>query len=291
MNRNFDNWISTFKESIANFEYYIDHDKIKKELKSYENELTQMNTLCGSKDIKKDWNNLLDEHPEVVRIVPLLVAIRNKKIYCTDEKGTVCYNFKNKVMTNAEYTYFMERIGLFKLLSEDLTNIKDYFIGLLSGLDSNARKNRGGHLMEDLIEDYIVAAGYEENKTYYKEMYLSDIESNFGLDLSKISSNGDTEKRFDYVIKTEECVYAIECNFYSAGGSKLNETARSYKMIAEEAKNIEGFKFVWFTDGKGWISARNNLKETFKVLDDIYCLKELEDFGINTLLNIKKVAA
>lgn len=287
MKRDFNDWIQNFRESIADFNYYVDYDKVMDELNDYTDELNLMNTLCGSDDIKKNWNVLLNKHPEVVKIIPLLVAIRKNKVYCTDKKGSISYNFKNKTMTNEEYTYFMEHIGLFKLLSK-ITNVKDYFAGVLVGLDSNARKNRGGHLMENLIEDYIIAAGYKENETYYKEMYLSDIESSFNLDLSKISSDGDTEKRFDYVIKTDNCVYGIECNFYSAGGSKLNETARSYKMIAEEAKDIEGFKFVWFTDGKGWDSAKNNLKETFKVLDDIYCLKELEKSGINELLNIKK---
>lgn len=289
MNRNFDNWILNFKESIANFEYYIDYDKIYKILNTYKNEIILMNTLCGSKNIEEDWNILFDNHPEIVKIIPLLVAISNNRIPCTNSNGLIIYNFKNGAITKEECAYFMKRMHIFEDLSSGMiSDVKSHLYGCLKGLDSNARKNRGGHLMENLIEDYIVAAGYEENKTYFKEMYLSDIESNFDLDLSKISSNGDTEKRFDYVIKTDDCVYGIECNFYSAGGSKLNETARSYKMIAEEAKNIEGFKFVWFTDGKGWISARNNLKETFKVLDDIYCLKELEDSGINTLLNIKK---
>ena len=72
-------------------------------------------------------------------------------------------------------------------------------------------------------------------------------------------------------------IYAIETNFYASQGSKLNETARSYKMISEEAKNIEGFTFVWFTDGIGWKSAKRNLEETFDVMDNIYNIKELED--------------
>lgn len=112
--------------------------------------------------------------------------------------------------------------------------------------------------------------------TYFKEMYKSDIENMFGLDLSKISNNEKTEKRFDFVFTKGKHVYACECNFNGGGGSKLNETARSYKTLALEAKDIPNFTFVWFTDGMGWNSAKHNLEETFNVLDTIYNLNELE---------------
>ena len=97
----------------------------------------------------------------------------------------------------------------------------------------------------------------------------------FGLDLSKISNNEKTEKRFDFVFTKGKHVYACECNVYG-GGSKLNETARSYKTLALEAKDIPNFTLVWFTDGTGWNSAKHNLEETFNVLDTIYNLNDLE---------------
>ena len=108
-------------------------------------------------------------------------------------------------------------------------------------------------------------------------MYLADVEKTWNLDLSSISNQGKAKKRFDFVVNKGGTVYAVETNFYSSGGSKLNETARSYKTIALEAKNIEGFAFVWFTDGQGWKSARNNLEETFDVLDNMYCITDLEN--------------
>ena len=87
-----------------------------------------------------------------------------------------------------------------------------------------------------------------------------------------------------FVIKTDKQIYVIETNFYSSGGSKLNETARSYKTLAQEVATIDGVTFIWFTDGCGWNSARNNLEETFDVLDTVYNIKDLED-GI--LQNLK----
>lgn len=153
----------------------------------------------------------------------------------------------------------------------------DYVTGVETGLDSNGRKNRGGHLMENLVEKYIQKAGFKLNITYFKEMYIHEITQKWGLDLSAISNQGKTEKRFDYVVRTENSIYGIETNFYTSGGSKLNETARSYKTLALEAKTIDGFTFVWLTDGKGWNSARHNLEETFDVLDHVYNIKDMEN--------------
>ena len=133
--------------------------------------------------------------------------------------------------------------------------------------------------MEDVVEKYLVSAGFIKDKTYFKEMNLNNIEKKWNIDLSKLSNNGKASKRFDFVVKTNNCIYAIETNFYSGfgGGSKLNETARSYEMLSQKAKDIDGFKFVWITDGTAWKSARHNLEETFDALDTIYNLNELEN--------------
>ena len=152
----------------------------------------------------------------------------------------------------------------------------DYATGVETGLDSNGRKNRGGHLMENLVERFIQQAGFVKGTTYFKEMYIHQISSQWGIDLSAISNQGKMEKRFDFVVKTPTMIYAVETNFYGSGGSKLNETARSYKTLAMEADTINGFTFVWFTDGKGWNSARNNLEETYDVMEHIYNIKDLE---------------
>ncbi|MBQ7373284.1 MAG: type II restriction endonuclease, partial [Clostridia bacterium] len=149
----------------------------------------------------------------------------------------------------------------------------------------NGRKNRGGHLMENLVEDYLQKAGLVKGVDYFKEMYISDIEKKWSIDLSNISNQGKAEKRFDFVVKKGATIYGIETNFYSSGGSKLNETARSYKTIALEAKEIQGFAFVWFTDGQGWQSARHNLEETFDVMDNIYCISDMENGVVDTLFS------
>ena len=131
--------------------------------------------------------------------------------------------------------------------------------------------------MEDLVESFIKKAGFVKNKTYFKEMYIHQITEKWGVDLSAISNQGKMEKRFDFVVKTSTMIYGIEINFYGSGGSKLNETARSYKTLATEADTIDKFVFVWFTDGKGWTNARHNLEETFDIMEHIYNIKDLEN--------------
>ena len=278
MKKDFNQWLSTFRESIANYKYYVDFDTVYSNYEEIKVELNILNSLIGSKNIENDFEALIQRYPEVLKCIPILLAKREMDIYCMDENGSYNYNFKKANYPISQYKYFMKETGLFDLISNRLiNNLVDYVLGVEAGLNSNGRKNRGGHLMEDLVESFIQKAGFVKGVNYFKEMYLTDLEAKTGLDLSTLSNDGKTEKRFDFVIVTPKCVYACECNFYTSGGSKLNETARSYKTLALESKDIEGFKFVWFTDGIGWISARNNLRETFDVLDTIFNIKELED--------------
>lgn len=155
----------------------------------------------------------------------------------------------------------MLKTGLFDLIENHIVNkLVDYATGVETGLDSNVRKNCGSHLMENLVESFIQKAGFVKDESYFKEMYIHQITDKWEIDLSAILNQGKTEKRFDFVVKTPNMIYGIETNFYGSGGSKLNETARSYKTLALEIDTIDGFTFVWFTDGKGWTSARHNLE-------------------------------
>ena len=279
MKRNFAEWLLTFTDSIANYKYYIDFETIYKNAEIYKIELNMLNSLIGSQNIEQDFENLIHKYPEVLKCVPILLAVRQTEIIVLDDEGNKFkYNFKNMNYNVEQYTIFMRETGLFDLLEKHLiNNLYDYVLGVECGLNSNARKNRGGHLMENLVEKFIQRAGFTKDKTYFKEMYLQDIERRWKLDMSFISNKNQATKRFDFVIKTDKCIYGIETNFYASGGSKLNETARSYKMIAEEAKRVVGFEFVWFTDGMGWISARNNLRETFDNMEHIYNIADMKN--------------
>lgn len=283
MTRSFNTWLAGFRDSIADYGYYIDFEKVHRNVDSIKVELNILNFLIGSKNIKEDFKALIKKYPEVLKCIPLLLAVRANEIYCQDDNGGYLYRFdSDKYLLIGQgdferYTYFMEQTGLFNLLENHIiNNLVDYATGVETGLDSNGRKNRGGHLMENLVESFIKKAGFIKDQNYFKEMYIHQITEKWGIDLSAISNQGKMEKRFDFVAKTQEMIYGIETNFYGSGGSKLNETARSYKTLAWETEEIDGFTFVWFTDGKGWTSARNNLEETFDVMEHIYNIKDLE---------------
>lgn len=276
--RSFNDWISNFRSSISSYDYYINFDKVIKNAESIKIELNILNSLIGSDNIEKDFEELVTRYPETLSCIPLLLAVRGSQIYAQDEDGGFDYDFKKMNHSVEQYKVFMKKTGLFDMISKHVVNnLFDFALGIETGLDSNGRKNRGGHLMENLVEKYIIEEGFVKDKTYFKEMYLVDIERNWNIDLSSLSNQGKSAKRFDFVVKTNDKVYAIETNFYASSGSKLNETARSYKMIAQESKNINGFSFVWFTDGIGWKNAKNNLEETFDSMEHIYNISDLEN--------------
>lgn len=276
--RRFNDWILNFRSSISSYDYYINFDKVIKNAESIKIELNILNSLIGSDNIEKDFEELVTRYPETLSCIPLLLAVRGSQIYAQDEDGGFDYDFKKMNHSVEQYKVFMKKTGLFDMISKHVVNnLFDFVLGIETGLDSNGRKNRGGHLMENLVEKYIIEEGFVKDKTYFKEMYLVDIERNWNIDLSSLSNQGKSAKRFDFVVITNDKVYAIETNFYASSGSKLNETARSYKMIAQESKNINGFSFVWFTDGIGWKNAKNNLEETFDSMEHIYNISDLEN--------------
>ena len=284
MSRNFNEWLSKFKTSISDYKYYVDFEKIYKNVDKVKVELNILNSLIGSKNIEEEFQNILIKYPETLECIPLLLAVRSREIFVKDEINEYLFKFDKMVYSIKDYIKFMRESGLFDLLQNHIiNNLYDYVLGIEVGLDSNGRKNRGGHLMENLVESYIIKAGYKKDVDYFKEIYLKDIEKKWNLDLSEMSGHNTSTKRFDFVIKTDKQVYVIETNFYSSGGSKLNETARSYKMLAQESKKVDGVTFMWFTDGTGWNSAKKNLEETFNELETMYNINDLENGILNEL--------
>ena len=288
MTRNFEEWLGTFRKSISDYKYYVDFGKIYANVEGCKIELNILNSLIGSKDIKAEFKQILAKYPETLKCIPLLLAVRTKEIYAIDDEGEFIYSFKKMNYSVDQYCIFMEKTGLFDLLQNHIiNNLFDYATGVETGLDSNGRKNRGGHLMEDLVESFISKLGLQKGQEYFKEMYIHEITEKWGIDLSAISNQGRMEKRFDFVVKTPKMIYVIETNCYTSGGSKLNETARSYKTLAQEIETISGVTFVWFTDGQGWLSARHNLEETFDVMDNVYNIADMQN-GIMGKLFIEK---
>lgn len=182
-NKDFEKWISCFKESLAEYRYYVDFQKIISNAEEIKIELNLLNSLIGSKKIRQDFIALLKKYPDVIKCIPILIAVRSEEIKIFDSGKQLNFNFKSPNYSIEEYADFMEKIGLFDMISNRITNsLYDYVLGVETGLDSNGRKNRGGHLMEDLVEKYLKKTG----KEYFKEMTKEEIEKKYGIDLSSL---------------------------------------------------------------------------------------------------------
>lgn len=290
MERKFDEWLGTFKKSIADYTYYVDFEKIYKNLDSVKVELNILNSLIGSKNIERDFQEILMKYPDTLSCIPLLLAVRSKEIFVKDEVKEYLFNFNEMTYSIDDYIKFMRESGLFDLLQNHIiNNLYDYALGIEVGLDSNGRKNRGGHIMENLVESYIKKAGFKKGEDYFKEVPTETLKSKFDIDLLAHIADNElnkeiAEKRFDFVIVKNKHYYLIETNFYTSSGSKLNETARSYKMLARELRDMDNVTFVWITDGYGWKSARRNLNETFNELETLFNINDLDNDVLKNLI-------
>ena len=268
MNKDFNLFMSQLAETNATLDFYTDFSKIRENVRSIEIKLNTLNYLIGKEDLDAAVKELWENDKRVFSILDILIATRQDqhKKYL-DEKGKPhlvheLLNSYEGVMT------FLNETGLTDVLkNKDIKNLVDYVFGVEAGLDTHARKNRSGDITELLLHRILTANGIEHRREVYSREFPA-IKEALGTD----------EKRFDFVIKTKRCTYLIEVNFYSGGGTKLNEVARSFSGIAPKVNSVEGFEFVWVTDGQGWNSARNKLEEAYNEIDRMYNFESLSNF-------------
>lgn len=291
MKRNFEELIDGLKETINDYSFYTDFNKVFKNVKEIELELNLLNYLLGkNSDFDKEFISIIDKYPSVLKVIPILLAVRDKKIKVFD-KELLTYNFEKRNKTNEEYLYFVEKTGLKRLFTEEkIKNLVDYVTGVEVGLDSNARKNRTGDNMERIVYDSLMEISLKQNgckviKQATKEMIKKEFKTNKVDNLILDSEKNDSNKRFDFVVLTPlNNILLIETNFYSSTGSKLNETSRSYITLEKNIKGLNGVAFIWITDGYGWRKTKNNLHEAYQNIEYILTLDNLE----NLLMDIIK---
>ena len=284
MKKNFNEWIKTFTLGIYGYDYYTDFEKVYENVNKFKVELNILNSLIGSNNIKEEFVQIIHDYPKTVKCIPLLLAVRSKTLQVTTGNGSVYFNFKKKGGNVDDYVTLMEKTGLFDLMQNKLiASLVDYVTGVEVGLDSNGRKNRGGNLMGSIVKEHLEKTGLVENENLFCDMYISDIEQKFNIDLSAVSKQSKAAKRIDFVVKKGDVIYAIKTNFYSSGGSKLNETAVNNTAMSVASKNMDNFNFIWVTDGKGWKLAKHNLEEAYTHMNHIYCLADLENGAFDKL--------
>lgn len=267
MSDQFKIFLSQLSETNATLDYFTDFKKIKNNVNKIAIKLNQLNYLIGKKNLKKAVKELYNENPKVFEVLDILIAIRkNKKAKTFNNKGEII--LLETYFTSPELILeYIEETGLAELFrNKDVTNLVDYVFGVEVGLDTNARKNRGGDNMSKAVSLIFDKAG-----VFYKKEVNNTI-------FPEIISLGADVKRFDFVIKTKVKTYLIETNYYNSGGSKLNETARSYSDVAPKINKYPGYEFVWITDGRGWLLAKNKLEEAYNNIPSVYNLTTLEEF-------------
>jgi type II restriction enzyme len=274
MEEKFKKFMSQLQLTNQKLDFFCDFDKIEKNVDDIKLSLCILNSLIGTKNLRKSVEAIWNRDREAFSIMDILIAVRceGKKLVINSKgKCVVVDSFFKSVDGVLE---FLEDTGLGRVLCEGkINNLVDYVFGIETGLDSNARKNRSGHVMEKQVANIF----RKNNITFRQEVSSSE--------WSKVTEAlGDDKKRFDFVIESGNTTYLIEVNFYSGGGSKLNEVARSYSDIAPKINKIPGFEFVWITDGIGWNSASNKLQEAYSIIPHIYNLTNIDDF-INKINN------
>lgn len=268
MSERFQEFMRPLKETHFSLSDYVDFPKVAANVEAISIKLNQLNYLIGHENMEAAVKRLWDENPKVFSVLDILIAVRTK-----DRKKAVDLNGNTLLINDyfkspEQVTEFLNQTGLTEVFrTKQIKNLVDYVFGVEVGLDSNARKNRGGHIMEGIVANIFRKHGIAfEQEVYYTE--FPEIVMALGAD----------NKRFDFVIRTPHKTYLIEANFYAGGGSKLNEVARAYSELAPKINAVPGYEFVWITDGIGWNSARNKLEEAFEYVPSVYNLTNINEF-------------
>ncbi len=268
--------LSTPKDTIRTYDFFVAWEKVLGNVSKIEVALNILNTLIGKEDIANKLKQLIKEYPEVVPVIPLLIAVRGKSIKVADLGGDIEYSFtKKKTYTNEEIdkiVFFADKSGLLNVIADkSIKNLVDYTIGVEVGLDTNARKNRSGTAMENLTEVYVKAICEKHNFRYIAQATANKIKEEFGKEVN----TDKAARHFDFAIDTGEMLYLLEVNYYGSGGSKLKSVAGEFSTLFGLVKN-DTTGFIWVTDGEGWQTAKRPLSETFNVTDYVMNINMIE---------------
>mgnify|MGYP001153822762 CR=1 FL=1 len=263
----FKTFMSQLIETNAPLGFFSDFEKIAANVDAISIKLNQLNYLIGKEDMEKAVHLLWNENSKVFSVLDVLIAVRT-----SDKKKAIARNGQIQLIEDFFKTpegviEYLEDTGLKQVLQDkQVTNLVDYVFGVETGLDTNARKNRSGNIMGNKVASIFQEKGIK----FRREVYSTEFE--------EMKCLGEDRKRFDFVIEAQTKTYLIEVNFYSGGGSKLNEVARAYSELAPKINQFDNYEFVWITDGVGWNSARSKLEEAFYAIPSVYNLTTINNF-------------
>ena len=283
----FDYLLLKLKETIRTHDFFVAWEKVLSNVGKIEVPLNILNTLIGKSNVSQELRTIIKNYPEVVPVFPILIAVRDKSIKIANISGDHTYTFKEKKSYTIEeiedIVTFATKSGLLEVLEDKkIKNLVDYALGVEVGLDTNARKNRSGTAMENLVEVYIKSICDKNGLDYIVQATASEIKARFNRSIS----TDKADRRFDFAINTKEKIFLIEVNYYGGGGSKLKSVAGEFSSLYKLVKS-KHTEFIWITDGKGWETAKKPLRETFNVIDYIF---NIEMVANGLLENVLKVS-
>lgn len=284
MNKDFNNLISTFKSSIKTWDYFVNWKKVFVNKAELEITFNKLNYLLGKENLKEEFKYLFNSNPDIVKALPVLLAVREKKLEVFDKltKNSEFYDF-SKIDSNCDRYYrFFEKSGLVQLFQrEGIKNLVDYVLGVEVGLDSNGRKNRGGSLMEEIVESFIADFCEKKGFEYLSQARAGAIKNKWEVNI-KIDKS---ERSFDFAVynPTNRKIKLFEVNFYNGGGSKLKAVCGEFRSLFNELRK-QSVDFVWITDGLGWHTAKRPLEETYNHNDYVFNITMLELGILNELI-------
>ncbi|MEM6319009.1 MAG: type II restriction endonuclease [Bacteroidota bacterium] len=276
----------TFKEKITQWDYFVNWEKVFRNLSPIEVELNILNHLIGKQNQRREIIFLLKKYPEIIKAFPILLAIREKSIQVLADTEKFLYHNYNFIQRELDQTDlenladYIQQSGIGTLLKDKkIKNLVDYVTGVEVGLDSNGRKNRTGSLMESLVENFVRDTCEKLDVPYLAQASGKKIKKHWGLDIIVDKS----KRQLDFAINKSGKLYFIECNFYGGGGSKLKSTATEYTQMYQFWR-AQGIEFIWITDGAGWKNTLKPLREYFDKTDYLLNLNLLKNGTLERIL-------
>jgi type II restriction enzyme len=270
--------ISSFTDTIAVWDYFVNWSKVLGNYEPMELELHMLNYLIGKSDVRAALAELLQREPRIVRLIPLLLAVRETNIKLLagsihEANPYKTFNFAMRAQLSDEeieqVCEFASQTGLLELFrNKRLKSVPDYVLGIEVGLDSNGRKNRSGTSMEKLVQELVAAISNINDLQFLRQATAKTIREKWGISVKVDKARRD----FDFAINARGNLYLIETNYYGGSGSKLKSTAGEYRTLHNFIAS-DGHKLIWITDGQGWKRTTRPLREAFDEIDYILNLK------------------
>jgi type II restriction enzyme len=288
----FDYLVSTFHDNLREWDYFVNWSKAFANTGKISDLVDKWDRLIGVQNFNESFRTLLAEYPELSTTIPSLLVrdgSGSTRFSIVTEnphwrEGLRNFDFSQPAVSEGDVELaleFVSKSGLRQIFEDGgVSRVRDFLLGAEAGVDSNARKNRGGnamtHIVTKVLEDHCNDGGFE----LAQEVSPEAIKNLWGVDLSSLNPN----RRFDFAMMRDRNVFVVEVNAYGGGGSKLKATAAEYVGLQEEIRNCPA-TFVWITEGAGWRSTRRPLRTAFDAIDHVLNLRLIEEGTLSEVMD------